>query len=359
MATWADFRREIVASEGSISHMYLDTVGKVTVGVGNMLPTAASAQQLGFIDRTTRRAATKEAIKAEFEKVSKLSRGLKATAYKKDTTLDLPDATIGKLLDDRIDGFKRELKEKFPQFDSYPITAQFALTDMAFNLGTNGLVTKFPKFKKLVEANDWAGAAKESNRPQVSATRNAQVKKWLEEAAGQASGGSALAAGHFTHPKANTVTLKYGENAVKLNAKAELLMKSILASCGLSGATLTSTLRTYQDQARITITQTYKADPSRVSTWYGEEVLKKCKDHLTDIAGFAKWWKEYDQKRGKVSSRHLSNRAMDVVPDGDRLKFVAKVKELVPVKGSGVARIIAKGELKEPVDHVEFTFDVT
>ena len=86
------------------------------------------------------------------------------------------------MLDARIEGFKKELKLKFFKFDSYPMTAQFALLDMVFNLGTNGLVTKFPSFKKAVEAEDWATAAKESNRPQVSAARNATVRKWLEDA---------------------------------------------------------------------------------------------------------------------------------------------------------------------------------
>ena len=35
--------------EGNVAHMYVDTVAKVTVGIGNMLPNAASAQQLNFV----------------------------------------------------------------------------------------------------------------------------------------------------------------------------------------------------------------------------------------------------------------------------------------------------------------------
>lgn len=182
MATWEDFKREIKASEGSISHMYLDTVGKVTVGVGNMLPDVASAQKLSFVDRKTQQTATKDAIKTDFETVSKLNKGMIASSYKKDTKLDLPNTAINTLLDSRIASFKNEIKLKFPSFDTYPMTVQFALLDMAFNLGTNGLVTKFPSFKKAIEAKEWKTAAKESNRPQVSSSRNATVKKWLEEA---------------------------------------------------------------------------------------------------------------------------------------------------------------------------------
>jgi hypothetical protein len=168
----------------------------------------------------------------------------------------------------------------------------------------------------------------------------------------------------FSHPNANNVTLKYdiqgdGKPVVPLNKDAEQLLKSILASCDMSGARLTSTLRTYHDQARITITQTYKAEPRRVLTWYGKEVYEACKKHLGDIQAFADWWQKYDKRRGRVSSLHLSNRAMDVVPSGDRAVFAKKVQELVKVKNSGVKRIIPKGVMNEPVDHVEFTFDVT
>jgi hypothetical protein len=168
----------------------------------------------------------------------------------------------------------------------------------------------------------------------------------------------------FSHPDADKMVLKYGiqgdgKQVVKLNDKAEQLLKSILASCGMKGATLTSTLRTYHDQARITITQTYKADPKKVAKWYGAEVLAACVKNLNDIAAFARWWELYDKKRGKVSSLHLTNRAMDVVPVGDRVKFATKVQELARKSGTGVKRIIPKGVMGEPVDHVEFTFDVT
>ncbi len=182
MNTWQEFRKEIKISEGSISHMYLDTVGKVTVGVGNMLPNVTAAQKLPFIVRTTKKRSTKDEIKTDFETVSKQRKGLVASRYKTHTKLDLPDKDINTLLDARIATFKRELKLKFPDFDKYPITVQFALTDMAFNLGTNGVVTKFPSFTKAIKDRDWLRAAKQSNRSQVSNRRNKIVKDWLEAA---------------------------------------------------------------------------------------------------------------------------------------------------------------------------------
>jgi hypothetical protein len=89
--------------------------------------------------------------------------------------------------------------------------------------------------------------------------------------------------GVFSHPNADKVSLNYGiqgdgKRVPELNKKAAQLLKSIVASCGMEAATLTSTLRTYYDQARITITQTYKSDPSKVSMWYGAQCWKRAKN---------------------------------------------------------------------------------
>ena len=112
MGTWQDFRKEIKISEGSISHMYLDTVGKVTVGVGNMLPNVAAAQRLSFVVRVTKKKATKDEIKTDFETIRNQTKGQVASRYKAKTKLDLPEKDINALLDARIVTFKRELKLK-------------------------------------------------------------------------------------------------------------------------------------------------------------------------------------------------------------------------------------------------------
>lgn len=146
---------------------------------------------------------------------------------------------------------------------------------------------------------------------------------------------------YFSHPDASKVTLKYGDKARKMTDTAEQLLKSILAASGIMSATLTSTRRTYHDQARITMTQTYpNRGASTVKQWYGQDVLDACKLYKksNDIQGFADWWEARDKKRGRVSSKHLSNQALDVVPAKDRLKFVKQVKALVPVAGSGVKK---------------------
>ena len=178
--------------EGSISHMYLDTRGKVTVAVGQLLATVAAAQELPFVQRGTAQAATPGDIEADFNEVKNQPTGKLAQSYKSATKLDLPDNEIEALLQRRIDGFEAELRREFPQYDSYPENARLGILDMAFNLGTNGLVTKFPSFTKAALARDWSACAKQCHRRGIGDTRNEETKNLFESLAGpQASSASA------------------------------------------------------------------------------------------------------------------------------------------------------------------------
>jgi GH24 family phage-related lysozyme (muramidase) len=186
--TWDDFSAELRRSEGEIAHMYLDTGGLVTVGVGNLLPNVAAAQQLPFVRRREGAPATAAEIAADFAAVQQQAKGKLASAYRPHTQLDLPGTAIDALLQQRLATFRSDLARRFPTFASFPMLAQFALVDMAFNLGTQGLLTKFPEFIRAVEAGDWSGAAAESDRRQVAASRNALLRGWLLAAGGREQG---------------------------------------------------------------------------------------------------------------------------------------------------------------------------
>ncbi len=105
---------------------------------------------------------------------------------KKHTKLIMKSETIDALLAKHIDSFYKELtgiyqKSKgYPDdFDKLPKNVQLALFDLIFNLGASQIVNKFKKFNKALKAKDWATAAKESNRPEISTDRNNYVKKLL------------------------------------------------------------------------------------------------------------------------------------------------------------------------------------
>ena len=174
--------------EGSISHMYLDTKGFVTVAVGQLLRTVEAAQELGFVHRDTGDLATAAEIAQEYESVKQQPAGRIASFYKQFTKLDLPELAINALLDKRIEGFEAGLRADFPDYDSYPDDAKLGLMDMVFNLGNTGLVDKFPTFTKAAREKDWATCAKECERRGIGDRRNEMTKKLFEDEAATGDG---------------------------------------------------------------------------------------------------------------------------------------------------------------------------
>jgi GH24 family phage-related lysozyme (muramidase) len=172
--------------EGSIEHMYLDTRGNVTVGVGRMLPTADAAAKLAFVRNSDGKPASAQEIKDEFALVKSKEKAKSASWYKQFTALHLTETTIDALLTENLDGVEKGLKDLFPAYDAYPEAAREALIDMAFNLGLTGLKEKFPKFVGHVTNKEWASAAAQSKRGGISDGRNEEIRKLLLDAAGAA-----------------------------------------------------------------------------------------------------------------------------------------------------------------------------
>jgi GH24 family phage-related lysozyme (muramidase) len=184
MSSFSEQRREMIKEgEGCIRHMYLDTVGKVTVAVGQMMPTAGEAEKLSFIRRSNGTPATAAEIRADYESVAKQTSGQIAFSYKQFTQLDMPEQAIDALLDRRIDEFEAGLRRDFPGYDSYPDQAKLGLMDMAFNLGNQGLIEKFSTFTRAARTQDWRTCADECQRRGISQLRNDMTKRLFEEAA--------------------------------------------------------------------------------------------------------------------------------------------------------------------------------
>lgn len=177
--------------EGVYPYMYLDTTGNVTVGIGNLLASAAAAQKLAFVVRPDphasppifTRPATVDEITADFDNVDSQIPGRIAGYYKQFTKLDLPGTVIDSLLSNRVQEFTTALCAVFPGFNSYPAEACAAIFDMAFNLGLGKLTSQFPIFCKAVKGTDWATAALQCRRIGINDARNEWTKAQFEKAA--------------------------------------------------------------------------------------------------------------------------------------------------------------------------------
>ncbi len=150
--------------------MYRDTVGKVTVGVGLMLPDAKAAQGLPFVIGA--RSATPEEIAAEYARVDAMATGRASAFYKTPTSLVLMQQTIDAKLGSILAGFEADLRTQFRHYDSLPDNVKMALLDMIYNLGPVGLFKGFPHLVAAVETGAWAQAAEHCTRRGPGPARN-------------------------------------------------------------------------------------------------------------------------------------------------------------------------------------------
>ncbi len=161
--------------EGCVPWMYRDTVGKITVGVGLMLPDAKSAESLPFLAGT--RAATAQEIAAEFARVDALPLGRPSIFYKSPSSLELTQHTIDTRLTAILEDFEAALRTRLPHYDAFPDGVKMALLDMIYNLGPEGLFRGFPHLIAAVEAGAWAQAGESCLRRGPSAARNAWTRQ--------------------------------------------------------------------------------------------------------------------------------------------------------------------------------------
>jgi len=214
--------RALAEHELDIEYMYRDNStdtagvgcdgGCITIGIGNKFESVEDAVALVgsfFITDANgeQRAATEQEIRDEFNNLprqpadcSTSDEGKKKcylyTHWKTRTSLVLSEEARnnlcqGRLANEFIPGLQRIYGAD--AWNNMPTTVQQALIDMAYNLGTGqrGLAGGWPKFNQAIRNKDWAGAAAESNRPQLSDERNAYVRQLLEAADAEKRAGEA------------------------------------------------------------------------------------------------------------------------------------------------------------------------
>jgi GH24 family phage-related lysozyme (muramidase) len=163
--------------EGCVPWMYRDSVGKVTVGVGLMLPDAAAACALPFQAAGGGAAATAEQIAAEFARVEAQAMGKLPSFYRAAGSLELPQAVMDAKLSAVLTEFEATLRAKLTGYDALPDGVKMALLDMAYNLGPEGLLKGYPRMIHAVETGAWAEAAAECARGGINAARNAWTRQ--------------------------------------------------------------------------------------------------------------------------------------------------------------------------------------
>lgn len=139
--------------------MYLDVLGLVTTGIGNLIDTPDDALSLEWL-RSDGSVATRREVAAEWTAVKArkdlAQRG--GGAFKAITRLRLSDAGLHDLFNRTLDRMARQLATRFPGFDDWPADAQLATISMAWACGP---AFRFPKLAAALNAGDFATAAVE------------------------------------------------------------------------------------------------------------------------------------------------------------------------------------------------------
>jgi GH24 family phage-related lysozyme (muramidase) len=173
--TFEDMWLDIIAWEGVVPYMYLDTEGWVTVGAGNLLkhiePTTAgdnlAAKTHPFVNMDTGKAATPQEITDAFNKVKAMPAKMFYTEYALRPKIALTDAYIKQLAKTRYETeFLPAVKAGFPDFETYPRAARRGILDVTYNVGVS-VPKKWTNLIAAVKARDWQKASVECRtRPQ-------------------------------------------------------------------------------------------------------------------------------------------------------------------------------------------------
>jgi GH24 family phage-related lysozyme (muramidase) len=152
--------------EGIVSHMYLDTAGLVTCGVGFMLPDETACARVRW-------APNQQYAAADFRQVKQAERGHAASFYAQYCRASLSEPVMREIFDRRVAEFRQGLQPWM--LGTLPEQAQIALVDMTYNLGVAGL-NKYVNLKAAIVARDWRTATNECKRGGISMVRNSATQ---------------------------------------------------------------------------------------------------------------------------------------------------------------------------------------
>jgi GH24 family phage-related lysozyme (muramidase) len=154
--------------EGVVPHLYLDTRGNPTCGVGFLVPDEATLVRLPWRPNV-------QAAITDYHNVRAAAPGHAASFYRQFCACRLTEPDMRRLFDEHVKVFRKALEPAW-HLASCPEPVQVALVDMAFNLGVGGLA-KYRKLQAAVFAKQWVAAASECSRGGIGAARNEATRQ--------------------------------------------------------------------------------------------------------------------------------------------------------------------------------------
>jgi GH24 family phage-related lysozyme (muramidase) len=165
----AAFHGFTVALEAELPYLYLDILGYVTTGDGNLADPVSVALAMpwknadGSAASAAQITAAWNAVDAERSdpKGQRQSSGLAThygQAFEGVTTIRLTQSDLADLFQGQLASDEASLRHYFPGWDSLPADGQMGILSMSWAMGTGHFGTDFGTFTAAVNAGDWATA---------------------------------------------------------------------------------------------------------------------------------------------------------------------------------------------------------
>lgn len=154
--------------EGVVPHLYLDTRGNMTCGVGFLVKSEAELVRLPW-------SPSAQAALMDWQLVARAAPGKPASFYRPLCKARLNEIDMRRMFDLHVTAFRKQIDPAW-HLNNWPECVQIALVDMAFNLGAAGLA-KYRKLQAAVFARQWSVAANECARGGIGDARNEATRQ--------------------------------------------------------------------------------------------------------------------------------------------------------------------------------------
>lgn len=161
--------------EGVVPHLYVDTRGHVTCGVGFLIPDENALERYPWHPSVA-------TARADYHELQTMPAGKLPIFYRRVTCARLLEADMRRIFDLKIAEFRRAIGVRW-RLENQPECVQIALVDMAYTLGAAGL-GKYANMYRAIMARDWSTAAHECDRRGVGDSRNHATGKLIASAGG-------------------------------------------------------------------------------------------------------------------------------------------------------------------------------
>lgn len=179
---WTDFT---IPFEGLVEHMYVDSVGLITVGIGNLIDPINIALPLPFRRKSDGYWATESEITIDWTTLKARKGELAVKGYKACAPLTkvyLEREDIDELVLRKFESNEKVLSGQFPEWDTWPADAQLAVHSMAWLMGPY-FPPKWPNLTAALKRQDFLFASDNSLTNARPSARNSANRLLFTNAA--------------------------------------------------------------------------------------------------------------------------------------------------------------------------------